>query len=139
MPSQRLIRVNELLKREIANALYRVMDDREFDLAAVTVTRVETSSDLRHARVALSVRADEHGQQAMLRALRKHRKDFQEVVGRNVVLKYNPYLRFELDDSVRQGDRILEILSELNVPDEDEIQAEEETEAEDEASHSEAT
>jgi len=133
MPSQRLIRVNELLKREIANALYRVMNDREFDLAAVTVTHVETSSDLRHARVALSVRADENGRRAMLRVLRKHRKDFQEVVGRNIVLKYNPYLRFELDDSVRQGDRILEILSELNVPDEDD------TQAEDEASHTEAT
>jgi len=119
MPSQRLIRVNELLKREIANALYRVMNERGFDLAAVTVTHVETSSDLRHARVALSVRADETGRQVMLRAMRKHRKDFQDVVGRNIVLKYTPYLRFELDDSVRQGDRILEILSELNVPDDE--------------------
>jgi ribosome-binding factor A len=126
MASNRLTRVNELLKREIASAIYRVVNDPEFDFAAVTVTQVEASSDLRHARVFLSIRGADEARRAMLRQIRRHRRDFQEEVARNVVLKYNPHLRFELDRSVERGDRILHLISELDLP-----SSEEEDDAED--------
>ena len=119
MGTQRLTRVNELLKREIAGVLFRVMNEQEFDLAAVSVTRVETSSNLRQARVFVSIRAPEPEQRQMLRLLARHRAQIQRQVSRHVVLKYTPQLHFELDASISGGDRILEILDGLDpAPDE---------------------
>ena len=114
MASDRLARVNELLKREIASFLYRVVDDPDFDFAAVTVTEVRVNSDLRKARVFLSIRGENEFQQRQLKEIRRHRKEFQEEVAKNVVLKYNPQLKFDLDASLEQGDRVLKLLSELD-------------------------
>ena len=111
--SQRMVRVNELLKREIADDLYRIMNDAGFDLAAVTVTKVITSPDLRHAQVRVSIRGDEEERMHMFRQLLNHRKDIQKKVGKNVTLKYTPQLKFELDDSLAKGDHVLHILHEL--------------------------
>ena len=114
MSSNRLTRVNELLKREIAGAMFRVMDNAvDFDPGAVTVTHVVTNSDLRGARVFLSIRGDEFQREKMLKAIWKHRKDFQEVIAKNVVLKYNPHLHFAMDNSLREGDRVLGLIAEL--------------------------
>ena len=114
MASDRLARVNELLKREIASFLYRVVDDPDFDFAAVTVTEVRVNSDLRKARVFLSIRGENEFQQRQLKEIRRHRKEFQEEVAKNVVLKSNPQLKFDLDASLEQGDRVLKLLSELD-------------------------
>ena len=114
MASDRLARVNELLKREIASVLYRVVDDPDFDFAAVTVTEVRVNSDLRKARVFLSIRGENEFQQRQLKEIRRHRKEFQEEVAKNVVLKYNPQLKFDLDASLEQGARVLKLLSELD-------------------------
>jgi len=103
-----------LLKREIASSIYRVVDDPDFDFAAVTITQVRVNSDLRSARVFLSIRGDESVRGKLLKQIRGHRRDFQEAVGKNVVLKYNPLLKFELDGSVEQGDNVLKLISELD-------------------------
>jgi len=114
MPSDRLTRVNELLKREIASAIFRIVDNPDFDFAAVTVTKVAVNSDLRSARVFMSIRGEEPVRKKLLKQIRGHRRDFQEAVGKNVVLKYNPLLKFELDGSVEQGDTVLKLISELD-------------------------
>ena len=113
MTTNRITRVNELIKREIAGAMYRVMDPTEVDMATITVTRVATSPNLRQARVYLSVRGSSDIRQDAFRKVCKHRKEFQQIVAENIVLKYNPQLRFAIDESIQQGDRVLEILSEL--------------------------
>jgi ribosome-binding factor A len=110
MSRQRMVRVNELLKREVASALYRVINEAGFDLTAVTVTGVEVGSDLRTARVRVSIRDHRDERQKMLNLLRRRRGDIQELLHRNVILKYTPKLSFELDESIEQGDRILQIL-----------------------------
>lgn len=125
MGTQRLTRVNELLKREIAGVLFRVMNEQAFDLSAVTVTRVDTSSNLRQAQVFVSIRGEEPEQRKMLGLLKKHRGQIQRMVSKSVVLKYTPHLYFHLDESVHGGDRILELLDGL-VPAEDAGEAEEE-------------
>jgi len=113
MTTNRITRVNELIKREIAGAMYRVMDPTEVDMATITVTRVATSPDLRQARVYLSVRGNSDTKRDAFRKVCKHRKEFQQIVAENIVLKYNPQLRFSMDESIQQGDRVLEIISEL--------------------------
>lgn len=113
MGIKRLVRVNELLKQEIASALYRVMNEEGFDLSAVTVTHVIAASDLRAARVLVSIRDHVQEREAMLKRLARHAPQIQALLHRNVALKYTPRLTFALDESIEQGDRVLQILSEM--------------------------
>lgn len=122
MPSKRLTRVNELLHREIAASLYKVMRMDEFDLAAVTITHVLTSADLRKARVLVSIRGDEATADRHMTLLRRNRTAIQREVNGRVVLKFSPLFHFVRDDSVAQGDHVLNLLKGLDVPD-DEPQA----------------
>jgi len=116
MNVERIKRVNELLRREIGAALYHCMDVDAIDLAAMTITHVATSRDLRHAQVMVSIREHYTERKSMLALLRRHRADIQEYVHRNVVLKYTPRLSFTLDTSVERGDRILNLLSKMDIP-----------------------
>ncbi|MBU4200355.1 MAG: 30S ribosome-binding factor RbfA [Verrucomicrobia bacterium] len=113
MSVDRLIRVNALLKREIGSYLFRIMNENQFDLSAVTITRVATSKDLREARVFVSIR-DHHGERArMLAILRKHRAEIQAHISATIVLKYTPCLTFEPDTSVEEGDHVLNLIAQL--------------------------
>ncbi len=113
MSVDRLTRVNELLKREIGGVLFRIMHENRFDLSAVTITRVAASKDLREARVYVSIR-DHHAERPrMLTLLGRHRTEIQEHINANLVLKYTPRLTFNLDTSLEEGDRVLNLLSKL--------------------------
>jgi ribosome-binding factor A len=120
MSSSRIIRVNELLKREIATDIPRLFANSNFDTGAVTVTRVETGSDLRDATVYVSIFGHEEERERMIRFLNGHRKDIQSRMSKHVILKYTPRLYFKLDDSIETGDRVLGILAQLDIPDDEE-------------------
>jgi len=122
MSSARIIRVNELLKREIASDILRLFATDRFDTSAITVTRVETTPDLREAKVHISIFEHEEERVDMIRFLNKHRKEIQARMSQNVILKYTPRLHFKLDTSIEGGDRVLGILSQLDIPDENEPQ-----------------
>ena len=123
MGQDRLTRVNELLKREIASVLYRDMAGTEFKFEDVTITRVETSSNLRNARVHVSIRGTDRNAERILHMLRSHRARLQNLIHRDVILKYTPVLQFIRDTSVAQGDRVLEVLSHLPEPHDDDESA----------------
>lgn len=116
MKTQRLIRINELLKREIADLLFREMVEPGFDPGAVTVTRAQISSNLRHARIGVSVRGDEAAVARVFNMLRERRGAIQRKLRRQVILKYTPVLDFVRDDSLAEGDRILDLLDQLPPP-----------------------
>ena len=113
MKTDRLTRVNESIRREIGQILFRVMNERGFDLSAVSVTRVITSSDLKAARVLVSIRDHEAERPRMLDLLRKHRGDIQEALSKKLIMKYTPRLSFALDTSIEEGDRVLALLSSM--------------------------
>jgi ribosome-binding factor A len=113
MKVDRLTRVNELLRREIGAVLYRVLDRTEFDLASVTVTHVLTSSDLRTARVLISIRGHEEDRARMLQRIQALHGQIQHEIADVIVLKYTPKLTFALDTSIETGDRVLDILAHL--------------------------
>jgi ribosome-binding factor A len=123
MLSKRLVRINELLRREIADVLFREMTETGFDLASVTVTRVEVAPNLRSARVSVSVRGDDAHRANALAMLRRHRGHIQRFVNRDLVLKYTPVLHFVEDRSIAQGDRILHLIQELVPPEDEESEA----------------
>ncbi len=112
MSVERLTRINELLKREIGDALFRVLLEPGLDLSGVTVTHVLASKDLSRARVLVSVR-DPHARNKAIAALRRRRAELQRLINVHLMLKRTPVLHFEIDPSLENGDKILSLLSEL--------------------------
>ena|SRR5437899_68096 len=111
MASHRLQRVRELLKREIGEAIRREFQVSEVGL--VTVNDVDVAGDLHSALVFVSILGSPEQQKRGLGLLSRHRKRIQGLVAKAVVLKYTPTLRFLMDDSVVRGNRVLEIIEEL--------------------------
>jgi ribosome-binding factor A len=117
MSTDRMTRVNELLRREIGEVLFQVINEPGFDVATITVTHVIANPDLRTARVFISVRGPEAHQRAMLAMISKHRGAIQGRINRDLVLKYTPRLSFDLDTSIARGDRVLSLLYDIAGPD----------------------
>lgn len=130
MANQRMSRVNELLRREVAASLYRVVPSDSIDMATVTVTHVITAPDLRKARVLVSVMGDDEHAQKTMRRLVGHRKDIQAEVTKHIVLKYTPLLTFALDQSLDTGNRVLQLLDSLDIPEDEKPPPEDESPSE---------
>ena len=111
MPSLRLQRVRELLKREIGEVIRR-----EFPVSSaglITVNDVDVAGDLKSAIVFISILGNADQQKRGFQMLTEHRVRVQGLVGKAVVLKYTPTLKFVFDDSVVRGNRVLQIIEEL--------------------------
>lgn len=114
MAVDRMKRVNELLRREIGEALLRLLSGQSVDTSAFSVTRVTTSRNLRYARVMISIRDHQNERDNMMALVKRQRKAIQDQINRDLSLKYTPKLSFELDTSVEAGDRVLDILTHLD-------------------------
>jgi ribosome-binding factor A len=102
-------RVGEEFREILAEAIHDLKDPR---VGFVTVTGVKVSADLRVAWVYYSVLGDERAQASTRAALRSAAPHLRHELGRQVRLKVTPELRFELDDSIRTGERIDALLDE---------------------------
>ena len=111
MPSHRLLRVRELLKREIGEAIRREIPVQQAGL--VTVNDVDVAGDLKNAKVYLSLLGSTEQKKTALDLLNKNRPRIQSFVAKTVVLKYTPRLKFLVDESVDRGNRVLRIIEEL--------------------------
>ena len=111
MASLRMQRVRELLKREIGEVIRREFPVE--DAGLVTVNDVDVAGDLHSALVFISILGNAEQQKRGFHLLVRHRKRIQGLVARNVILKYTPTLKFHMDDSVVRGNRVLEIIEEL--------------------------
>ena len=107
---QRSARLNELLREIIAEELERVDDDR---LDWVSVVSVEVDNELTKARVYLSLL--EENEDEIIKVLSEYRGQFRKVIGRSARIRRVPDLVFMIDPSIRSGNRIEEILSELDI------------------------
>ena len=113
MSVSRMVRVNELLKREIADNLYRNFSNSNFDVSSVTVTRVECAPNLRDANVYISIFKKKNKRTEIVNKLNRRRQEITRLMVKNIKLKYTPRLHFHLDESIEVGDNILSILDEL--------------------------
>ncbi len=111
MSSLRLQRVRELLKREIGEAVRREFHVNEAGL--ITVNDVDVAGDLKSATVFISILGNPDQQKRGFQLLTEHRIRLQGLVARAVVLKYTPTLKFVFDDSIVRGNRVLQIMEEL--------------------------
>jgi ribosome-binding factor A len=110
MAAGRMRRVDEAVRAVLSDAISKLLKDPR--VGFVTVTAVKTSSDLRHARVYVSVLGDETTREASLEGLRSAHGFLQSRLGSELTLKRTPELTFEYDDTVDSAARINELLRE---------------------------
>lgn len=110
MPGERMRRVNEAVREVVSSAVASGLQDPR--IGFVTVTGVETSADLRHAVVFVSVLGDETERADTLAALADARRELQHEIALHLRMKNTPKLRFSYDDSVDRGMRITELINE---------------------------
>jgi ribosome-binding factor A len=108
---ERMLRVNELLKRELGVLFERLICPEVNGL--VTVTDVHTATDLRQATVYVSVYGPGISGADVLDLLAKHRRMMQREIAQAVRLKYTPKLSFRLDDELDKADRVWQLLADL--------------------------
>lgn len=113
----RLSRVNEVLKRELSELIQREIT---FTAKLVTVQQVDVTPNLKQAHVYVGVIGSDDEQRAAMAQLHDHRVPLQKELMKRVVLKYTPQLHFRLDESIERGSRILGIMEELQLPEEEE-------------------
>jgi ribosome-binding factor A len=110
MPSRRIERINHLLRQEIADLLTREINDEALSIPMISIIEVDTSPDLRVAKVYFSVFGDEE----VIQAAQLHLKRASGFLHRNLKerldLRYTPHLEFILDRSLARGDRIMRLL-----------------------------
>ncbi|MFH0751621.1 MAG: 30S ribosome-binding factor RbfA [Chloroflexota bacterium] len=109
--SQRIDRVDELLRQEIGRILAKEVQDPHIGFA--TVTDVETTPDLRHARVWVSVIGGAPERAETLAALERAMGFVRHELGIRLRIKRIPALHVTLDDSAERGTRVLRIIEEL--------------------------
>ncbi|MFZ1219271.1 MAG: 30S ribosome-binding factor RbfA, partial [Chthoniobacterales bacterium] len=109
----RLLRVNELLKRELSSIITRELT---FDDVLVTLNHVDVTPDLKHAHAYVSVLGKKGEAAAAMAKLEENRVILQTALAKSVTLKYTPHLIFHLDDSIERGARVFEILQQIETP-----------------------
>jgi ribosome-binding factor A len=114
MASGRMRRVNGVVREVISGAIASDLQDPR--IGFVTVTAVDTSPDLRSARVYVSVLGDDEEREATLAGLRSSHGPLQSAIAQELRLKRTPTLSFHYDDSVERGDRITRLLEDADDP-----------------------
>lgn len=105
----RLLRVNEILKRELSGLMLREMN---FEQGLVSINQVDVTSDLKNAHVFVSVLGTTGAD--VINQLEAHRGALQSAIAKHISLKYTPHLVFHLDDSIERGARVIEIMQEID-------------------------
>jgi ribosome-binding factor A len=110
-PSQRQLRVAEVIRRALSDILLRgEVHDPELGRASITVGEVRTSPDLRQATVFVLPLGGVNTE-GVLKALERNKAEIRHLLSRAVTLKYSPELRFQPDLSFDQMDRTRDLLS----------------------------
>ena len=112
MASNRIGRINEEIQRELASLIPNVKDPRVSGL--ISVTAVDTTPDLRYAKIYISV-LDKSDCAQVLKGLKSASGYLRRELGHALQLRYTPELTFVRDDSIDQGANILDMLRDPNV------------------------
>ena len=114
MPSNRIGRINEEIQRELSDLL-RTLKDPRVQKTMVSVTRVDTTADLRYAKVYVSV-YDKDLSKEVFKGLKSSGGFLRHELADRLSLRYTPELVWEEDKSITYGARVLDILAKLDIP-----------------------
>ena len=115
MASNRIGRINEEIQRELAALFRTVKDPRVHGL--VSITHVETTPDLRYAKVYVSV-LDKSDVKEVIKGLKSAGGYLRRELGHNLQLRYAPEIVWSLDDSITYGAKMLQLINSLEIADE---------------------
>ena len=121
MASNRIGRINEEIQRELSDLLRELKDPR-VHRTMLSITRVETTPDLRYAKIYVSLLDKEYTKET-LAGLKSSAGYLRRELGRSLQLRYTPELQWQPDDSITQGANILELLSKLDIPEDPDDEA----------------
>ena len=113
MASNRIGRINEEIQKELSSLLRKVKDPRVSE-TMISITRVETTPDLRYAKVCVSF-LEAHKANDAMKGLKSAGGWLRRELGRTLNLRYTPELMWDLDDSITYGARMLELINSLEV------------------------
>ena len=120
MASNRINRINEEIQKSLCDALRTVKDPRVSG-TMISVTRVETTPDLRYAKVYVSFLEENKAADAM-KGLKSAGGYLRREVGNDLKLRYTPELVWALDDSITYGAKLLKLINSLEVSHDDETE-----------------
>ena len=118
MASNRINRINEEIQKELSSLLRTVKDPRVQD-TMISITRVETTPDLRYTKVYVSFLQEQKVKDAMA-GLKSAGGYLRRQLGSNLKLRYAPEIVWSLDDSITYGAKMLNLINSLNVKHDDE-------------------
>ena len=113
MASNRINRINEEIQKELAN-LIRTLKDPRIQNTMISVTRVETTPDLRYTKVYVSFLQEEKAADA-LKGLQSAAGYLRRELGSALNLRYTPQIMWALDDSITYGAKLLALINSLEV------------------------
>ena len=113
MSSNRINRINEEIQKELSALLRTVKDPRVQD-KMISITRVETTPDLRYTKVYVSFLQEERVKDAMA-GLKSAAGYLRRQLGHNLQLRYSPEIVWSEDDSITYGARMLKLINSLEV------------------------
>lgn len=108
MAGNRINRINDEIQKELS-ALFRELKDPRVSQGMVSITRVDTTADLRYAKVYVSA-LDKGQEKEILKGLKSASGFLRRELGHALQLRYTPELQFIGDDSIQHGAHILELL-----------------------------
>jgi ribosome-binding factor A len=112
MPTRRTVRVAEVLRKELAACMNQSLD---LEGLLVTISSIELPPDMKQAFVYVSTLNPELDQEKTLALLTRNRKEWQGRIGRRLGAKFTPQLIFRFDNAIERGDRVMEILTKLDL------------------------
>ena len=116
MSSNRINRINEEIQKELSSLLRTVKDPRVQD-TMISITRVETTPDLRYTKVYVSFLQEDRVKNAMA-GLKSAGGYLRRELGHNLQLRYAPEIVWSLDDSITYGAKMLKLINSLEIADE---------------------
>ena len=113
MASNRILLINEEIQKELSTLLRTVKDPRVQDVM-ISITRVETTPDLRYTKVYVSFLQEDKAKDAMA-GLKSAAGFLRRQLGHNLQLRYSPEIVWERDDSITYGAKMLKLINSLEV------------------------
>ena len=118
MASNRIGRINEEIQKELSSAIRNLKDPRVQD-TMISITRVETTPDLRYTKVYVSFLQENKVNDAMA-GLKSAAGFLRRQLAQNLQLRYAPEIQWALDDSITYGAKMLELINNLPISNQEE-------------------
>lgn len=114
MTGNRPARVAEAIKREMGELLIREIKDVRVKNSLSSVTEVEVTSDLRHAKIFVSIMGTEDQKKSVMEGLESAKGFIRSEIGKRINLRFAPEIHLKLDESLEKGDRLIQLINKVS-------------------------